>query len=286
MIPIPIRVLLLTATTLYQAISSWLEDQRSPPGELIDVGQFKLHLYVVGEGSPTIVIDSSLGGIEGYFLIDELSKLTRVCIYDRAGYGWSDSSPFSRTSHQIIQELDTLLIQAGIDPPYILMGNSFGSYNVRLYAHLFPEKVVGLVLTDALHERGMLKMSCSLKALKIFFISGFVMSVLGSTLGFIRLFSFLRIFEVLKPELAHFPKHSLNWVKRSFCRPKHWMTMSREMMNLDKNSHQISQAKNFDSIPIVSIKASSFFKPSFWTTFIPIKSANNLRERMHAELCE
>ena len=219
--PISVQVLVLVATTLYQAIDVWLEDRSPPPGQLIDVGSYRLHLYTLGDASPTIVLDHSLGGVEGYFLIQELSKLVRVCIYDRAGYGWSDHSPYPRNSQQIVQELDTLLTQAAIKPPYILVGNSFGSYNVRLYAHQFPEKVVGLVLTDGLHEAGMLTMSLPLQALKLFFISGFVMSVLGSMLGIIRLLSIFRVFELLKPELRHFSQDSLKWVKRSFCRSKH-----------------------------------------------------------------
>ncbi len=203
---------------------------------------------------------------------------------DRAGYGWSDHSPYPRTSQQIVQELDTLLMQAGIEPPYILVGNSFGSYTVRLYAHLFPQKVAGIVLTDALHETGMLKMSVPLQALKLFFISGFVMSILGSMLGIIRLLNVFGVFELFKPELRHFSQDSRNWVKRSFCRPKHWITMSREMINLDKSARQVSIAKLLGAVPIVSIKANSFFKPSFWTLFIPLKGANQLREKMHAEL--
>lgn len=282
--PISIQVLLIVATTFYQAIASWLENRQPPPGQLIDVGQCKLHFYVAGEASPTIVLDHSLGGVEGYFLIEKLSKLARVFIYDRAGYGWSDCSPYPRNSQQIVKELDTLLVRAGIEPPYILVGNSFGSYNVRLYAHLFPQKVVGIVLTDGLHETGMLEMSFWLKALKLFFISGFAMSVLGSMLGIVRLLKVFRMFELLKPELCRFPQESRDWVKRSFCRPKHWITMSREMMNLDKSAHQVNIAKHFGTMPIVSIKASSFFKPSFWTLFIPLKSANHLREKMHVEL--
>lgn len=285
---VSIQVLLLVATTLYQAIASWLEDRSPPPGELIDVGSYRLHLYTVGESgptiSPTIVLDHSLGGLEGYFLIQALSKLARVCIYDRAGYGWSDHSPYPRSSDQIVKELDILLVQAAIQPPYILVGNSFGSYNVRLYAHRFPEKVVGIVLTDALHEMGMLKMSVPLQALKLFFISGFMMSVLGSMLGIIRLIEACGIFELLKPELRSFSQDSLKWVKRSFCRSKHWITMSREMINLDKSGRQVSVAKNFGTVPVVSIKSNSFFKPSFWTMFIPLKGANKLREKMHLEL--
>ena len=283
----PIKMLLLVSGAFYQAIASWLEDRKQPPGQLIDVGGYKLHLYIAGEGNhknPTIILDHSLGGVEGYFLIEELSKLGQVCIYDRAGYGWSDRSPYPRTSHQIVEELDKLLIKAQINSPYILVGNSFGSYNVRLYAHLFPQKVVGLVLTDGLHETEMLKMPMQLKALKLLFISGFLMSVFGSMLGIIRIIKTCGIFKLIKPELRRFSQESLSYVQYSFCRAKHWITMTQEMINLNKSSQQVSIANHFDFIPVVSIKASSFFKPNFWTMFIPLHSANRLRDKMHEEL--
>ncbi|MEM0979821.1 MAG: alpha/beta hydrolase, partial [Cyanobacteria bacterium P01_H01_bin.58] len=227
-----------------------------------------------------------LGGIEGALLIDELSKLTRVCVYDRAGYGWSEHSPHPRTSQQIVQELDMLLTQAEIEPPYILVGDSFGTYNVRLYAHHFPNKVVGMVLTDGLHETGMLQLSYALKGLQLFFISGFVMSIAGSMLGIVRVLKTCQVFELLKPELRRFPDASRNWVKRSFCRPKHWITMIREMANLEASARQVSAAKQLGELPIVSIKADSFFKPSWWTRLIPLKQANELRNRMHVALCQ
>ncbi|MDY6781434.1 MAG: alpha/beta hydrolase [Cyanobacteriota bacterium] len=280
-----LRILLLAATAIYHAIASQLENQKPPPGQLVDVGGYRLHCCVAGRGSPTVVLDHSLGGVEGYFLIEELSKLTRVFIYDRAGYGWSDRSPHPRTSKQIVTELDKLLTQAEIKPPYILVGDSFGSYNVRLYAYQFPEKVIGMVLTDGLHERGMLKMSAPLQALKLFFISGFAMSILGSFLGIIRVLSVGRVFELLKPELRKIPPVSLDAVKRSFCRSKHWITMSREMLNLENSARQMSEAAyQFEGMPIVNVKADSFFKPSFWTFLIPLGGANRLRDEMHVEL--
>jgi pimeloyl-ACP methyl ester carboxylesterase len=286
-VPFSIQVPLLMATTIYQAIACWVEDRQPPPGESIDIGGRRLHLYSAGTAipnRPTIVLDHSLGGVEGYLLIEELAKLSRVCIYDRAGYGWSDGSPEPRTSQQIVVDLDKLLTTAGIEPPYILVGNSFGSYSVRLYAHLFPTKVVGMVLTDGLHEEAMLEMSWLLKALKFFFLSGFVMSTIGSALGIIRLLRVMKVFELLKPELRNFPPAALNLVKYSFCRPRHWITMSREIMNLDKCARQVSVAQDFGSMPIVSIKASSFFKPTFWTIFIPLTSANRLRNKIHLAL--
>jgi pimeloyl-ACP methyl ester carboxylesterase len=250
------------------------------------VGGYHLHLYALGEANnPTIIIDHSLGGIEGYFLIEKLAKLGKVCIYDRAGYGWSEHSPHPRTSSQIVTELDTLLTEANIQPPYILIGNSFGSYNVRLYAHRFPEKVMGMVLTDGLHETGMLKMSISLQALKLFFISGFFMSIFGSILGIIQLLRRCRIFEFIKPELRQFSEESRNSVKRSFCRSKHWITMIREMLNLERSASEVTIANDFGSMPLVNIKANSFFQPAFWTFLTPLKAANQLRDQMHINLC-
>jgi pimeloyl-ACP methyl ester carboxylesterase len=283
--------LLLTVTTIYHAIACWLEDRNPPPGQLIDIGNYKLHLYDKhsyhkDEGTPTVILEHSLGGIEGYFLIDELAKIGRVCIYDRAGYGWSDISPHSRTSENMVVELDRLLHFSGIEPPYILVGDSFGSYNARLYARRFPQKVVGMVLTDGLHESGMLKMPFGLQVLKYFFASGFVMSVFGAILGIIRIFKMLGIFELLKPELRKFPQQARQYAIRSFCRPKHWLTMVQEILNLDASSRQVSVANNFGNLPIVNIQASSFFKPAFWTNFIPLKSANQLRETMHGELMQ
>ncbi len=283
--PISTRVILLAITTIYHAIATYLENQQPPPGKLIDVGGYHLYLWVSGSSSlPTIVLDHSLGGIDGYFLIDELAKITRVCIYDRPGYGWSDTSPLPRTSENIVRELDRLLVNADIRPPYILIGNSFGSYNVRLYAHHFPEKVVGMVLTDGLEETGMLKMSILLQALKLFFLSGFLMSVCGSFLGIIRILNNLGLFEILKPELRKFPVVQRRYAKRSFCRSPHWLTMAQEIMNLNQSSHQVAIANQFHTMPIVNIKASSFFKPSLWTKFIPLSSANRLRDQMHLKL--
>ncbi len=281
---ISIKYLILMSTTIYQGITTWIEDKKTPPGQLIDVGGYNLHLYTMGDSLPTVVLEHSLGGIEGYLLIEDIAKFARVCIYDRAGYGWSDCSPHSRDSKQIVQELDTLLNNAGIEPPYILVGDSFGSYNVRLYAHTFPEKVVGMVLTDGLHETGMLNMPWNLKILKLFFASGFIISTFGSILGIIRLLKTIKAFEIIKPELRKFPQHSLNPIKRSFCRVKHWITMTQEILTLDISSHQVSKVNQFGHLPIVSIKAESFFQSSLLTFVLPLKAANQLRETMHEEL--
>jgi|LGOV01.1.fsa_nt_gb pimeloyl-ACP methyl ester carboxylesterase len=125
-----------------------------PPGRLVDVGGYHLHINCSGEGKPTVVIDSGLGDFSlGWSLVQpEVAKFTRVCTYDRAGYGWSDSGPKPRTSQQIVKELHTLLANAGIEKPYVLVGQSGGGLNLRLYASQYPGEVVGMVLVDPAHE--------------------------------------------------------------------------------------------------------------------------------------
>jgi len=127
--------------------------------------------------------------------------------------------------------------------PYLLIGDSFGSYNMRLYAHRYPEKVVDLVLTDGLHESAMLHMPLSLRGLQYFFASGFIMSILGSILGIIRVLNRIGVFEWLKPELRQFSSAALNAVKRSFCRPKHWLTMTQEILSLDTSARQVNSPR-------------------------------------------
>jgi pimeloyl-ACP methyl ester carboxylesterase len=82
----------------------------------------------------------------------EVATFTRVCTYDRAGLGFSESGPEPRTSKRIVNELHTLLVNAGVGGPYVLVGHSLGGLNVRLYASLYPKEVAGIVLVDASHE--------------------------------------------------------------------------------------------------------------------------------------
>jgi len=155
---------------------------------------------------------------------------------------------------------------------------------MRLYAHRFPEKVAGLVLTDGLHESGMLKMPIVLKALQLVFLSGFLVSIVGASFGLIRVLRALEIFELLKPELRRIDPDRLSSMTRSFCRPKHWITMAREIWGLGESGVDVRTAKDLGNLPIVSIKSKSFFKPKLWTRLVPLKQIDRHRDQMHEEL--
>ncbi len=281
-----IEIIALMATTIYHHIASYLDRQDTPPpGQLVtSTDRETRHFQILGTGDITIIVDASLGGVEGYLLIDELAKLTRVCIYDRSGYGWSNTSARPRTSQQIVNELHELLTQAQIAPPYILVGDSFGSYNMRLYAHQFPDRVLGLILTDGLHERAMLSLPWSVQLLKIFFTFSFGFVAIGAGLGIVRLLGRLGIFELIKPELKQFSPLSLRYVKTSFYSHQHWMTMGREMWNLDRSGRQLQVANNLQNLPIVSIKSQTFLRPLWGIKALSLGDADRVRDRIHLDL--
>lgn len=146
---------LLVVGAAYQQFGSRMDARRSPePGRLVDVGGYRLKINCAGRGSPTVVLESGLGDVlsEWRPVQLQISTFTRVCSYDRAGYGESDAGPLPRTSLQISRELHALLQNAGEHPPYILVGHSFGGYNVRVFNGEFPNEVVGMVLADSPQE--------------------------------------------------------------------------------------------------------------------------------------
>lgn len=131
------------------------------PGQLVDVGGYRLNLYCIGTGKPTVVFDSGLEDWAPAWITIQpvIAKTTRTCTYDRAGNGMSDPGPMPRTTARIVTELHTLLQNAGEKGPFILVGHSFGGINVRHYADRYLGDVAGLVLDDASAEQQVLYMS-------------------------------------------------------------------------------------------------------------------------------
>lgn len=123
-------------------------------GQLVDVGGYRLHLHCQGEGAPTVVMDAGQGapGVAWDLVGPGVAAFTRVCVFDRAGLGWSEPSPKPRLPSVMAEELHALLHRAGIAGPYVLVGHSYGGLNARVFAHRYPDEVAGLVLVDSTHE--------------------------------------------------------------------------------------------------------------------------------------
>jgi pimeloyl-ACP methyl ester carboxylesterase len=141
----------------YQAIATVTDSRKHPPpGQLVDVGGYSLHIYCQGNGTPTVILDALFPGtVSNWAWVQpEIAKTTRVCAYDRAGLGWSDSGPMPRDAVQQAAELHTLLANADVTGPYVLMGHSLGGLTVRMFADRYPDEVAGMVLVEASNPDG------------------------------------------------------------------------------------------------------------------------------------
>jgi pimeloyl-ACP methyl ester carboxylesterase len=144
----------VVAGAVYQAIGTWRYRRRfPPPGRLVRFKETRMHIYVTGEGTPTVVFESGMGAscLSWTLVQPQVARFARAVSYDRAGHGWSDPAREPRTARQIAQELRTLLDAAGIPGPYVLVGHSFGGYVNRVFAHLYHDRVAGMVLVDSVH---------------------------------------------------------------------------------------------------------------------------------------
>ncbi len=132
-----------------------------PPGKFINLGMHVMYIDCFGEQSPTVLIDVGIADSSAnwYKLAQSLSEDVRTCVYDRAGYGWSDPGPGKRTTAQIVHELNMLVEFAEVPEPYILVGHSFGGFTARYFAAKYPNKVAGIVLIDSSHPDQIYRLS-------------------------------------------------------------------------------------------------------------------------------
>jgi pimeloyl-ACP methyl ester carboxylesterase len=149
--------MLLAACTSSAGSTQGPSSPREPTGGRVDVGGYELNLDCRGSGSPTVVLEAGYdsSGIDTWFdLLEPISQMSRVCTYDRAGTGGSDRRPHGLhvTSMLQAEELHRLLDGAGVGPPYVVVGHSYGGFISRLFAARYPKETAGLVLVDSSHE--------------------------------------------------------------------------------------------------------------------------------------
>ena len=148
--------LLLLALSLWNlAVTQWEHARNPVPGAFYSVEGRQMHLYCSGAGSPTIVIETGLGSdwLGWQTVQPKLSRVTRVCTYDRSGLGWSEPRSGPRDAETIARQLHALLDVAGVKRPMVLTGHSAGGLYVRDYARQFPAEIAGLVLVDSSSPR-------------------------------------------------------------------------------------------------------------------------------------
>jgi pimeloyl-ACP methyl ester carboxylesterase len=136
----------------YQTLGEAADAKAYPmPGQLIDVDGHRLHLSCTGSGTPTVVLEPAAGEMSSNlgWIAPAVARDTRVCVYDRAGRGWSEPADSAQDGAQIATDLHTLLQRGHVPGPYVLAGHSFGGLYVLTFAARYPDEVAGMVLVDS-----------------------------------------------------------------------------------------------------------------------------------------
>ena len=234
----------LIVAALSGATYQWLATRKElaatpPPGHLVDIGGYRLHLWCTGDGAPAVILDTGLGGssADWGFVQPDVARFTRVCSYDRAGMGYSDPGPSPRTARRIASELAELLVRGGIGGPVVLVGASIAGFDVRVFASDHPERAAGLVLVDASHED---------QAHEVPPMARFV--PLLSTIGVLRVFgvSFGQRIETLAPSVRQFARAT------SF-RAAGYQTAADEIIHIRQSASEVSSSRRKLTIPVLVI---------------------------------
>ena len=235
-------LIVVTALTgaLYQTVATRKDlAVTPPPGQLVDIGGYRLHLWCTGNGAPAVILDTGLGGSSaGWgFVQPDVARFTRVCSYDRAGMGYSDPGPSPRTARRIASELAELLDRSGIDGPAVLVGASIAGFDVRVFASDHPERAAGLVLVDASHED---------QAHEVPWMARFV--PLLSTIGVLRLFgvSFGQPVESLAPSVRQFARATSS-------RAAGYQAAADEIIHVRESASEVRSSRRKLTIPVLII---------------------------------
>ena len=216
-----------------------------PPGELVDVGGYRLHINCTGTGSPTVIIVSGLGDwltSWGGVVQPEVAKTTRVCTYDRAGLGWSEAAPLPSDAAQFAKELYTLLQNANIPGPYVMVGHSLGGFIVRVFAHDYASEVAGVVLIDSMNPK-QVNQSLSNSLARMFSFQ----TVLAR-FGVARLL-------VKLPAIAPSVGPNQEAYYPLYIRPQSLQTTANEYKALPASGAEAAAVKSFGDLPLIVLTA-------------------------------
>jgi pimeloyl-ACP methyl ester carboxylesterase len=272
-------VALLLSGIIYQQIGLALDRKRvRPSGEIVRAPGGSFHVNCMGQGEITVVLESgiSASSLSWARVQSEVGKFARVCSYDRAGFGWSDRRPGERTPGRLAQELNLMLNTAELQPPYLLVGHSFGGLIVRAYAAQFPDEVCGMVLLDSLHPAEWAEPTREQKRV---IVGGMLLSGIGALLcelGMVRLCVNLaargrtrtgqtvlcgfgsqaaQVVNRIVGEVTKLPGELLTAVRAHWTNAKSFATQARYFASLPKSSREILNSRLPSDLPLVVLSA-------------------------------
>ncbi|MBU0731479.1 alpha/beta hydrolase [Patescibacteria group bacterium] len=230
----------------------------SPAGEIYKVNSQDMHLYCTGEGSPIILLESGMGGstLDWRYIQSELSQYSKVCSFDRPGYGWSEPSSIERTAQQMSDELHLLMHQINeTEGPFIIAGYSLGGLNARLFTKNHGNEVMGMVLVDSAHEDLDARSPDQVIQLNSSLDTIFQLFQTAAKFGLIRLAGIDSIAEYAPFISADIPNDIKEEYEAELARSQHWETMRQELESQDLSARQAREIENFGDTPLIIIRA-------------------------------
>ena len=260
-------LILISVPLIIGQILRFTADVVPPAGELVDVGGYKLHINCNGPAEkngdelPTVIVESGAGVSSPvyHWIQDGVSKTTKVCVYDRAGLGWSDASDHPRDAKTLNTALHTLLDKKGIRRPFVFVGHSIAGLYMRDYVERYPDEVAGLVFLDPSHPKQyqMIGLSDSQMAEQ--------MESIKTKLFFVKLVMRLGVLEVFNPlnggDMSSYPENIRRQTGYLSKQPGYIDTVLIEAGDFEKAAGQADQNKSLGSRPVVVISATKEMQP-------------------------
>jgi len=251
---------LIIAGLIFEQIAESIDKKTlKAPGQMVQVGDHKMHIYCTGEninGSPTVVLEEGGGSNFATWsnIQPELSKSTKVCSYDRSGWGFSEDSKNDRTVIEVVQELEQLLVNANVKGPYVLAGHSIGGYYIRVFASRHMDEVKGLVFIDSSHEN-----QSELIDQKVPFGDLIMGKIMEGVLYTAVKTGLARLIITIDPGYVGMPKENINYnrglmLSRLYSKTN---TKTDDMVAAFRSADKVKAARNFKDIPIRVLTADS-----------------------------
>jgi len=260
----------LTAGAVYNALAvRHYRAAAGVPGRIYDVGGYAMHLYCTGHGTPAVVLDAGLGDDSLIWakVQPEVSKVTMVCSYDRAGFGWSDARPGQQNANAIAGELHDLLAAAGLARPFVLMGHSISGLYLRAYSARYPRDLAGLIFVDGATPLQDDRLPRALIAIQ---------GAQRRDLPLVKarvLFGWYRLKGDCTSILPGFERYAA-WIKADSCIPSQIDAMANELDAEHVSGAQTLHAAPLRTLPILVLSRDPKATPSNWP--LAVAKANAL----------
>jgi len=241
-----------SAAAVQQALTVRDRLRYPPPGLLVHVDGRQIHLQVLGaeSGGPTVVLEAGMGSFSPnwYWVQQELAPTVRSVAYDRAGLGWSRRSRRPRDAQTIAVELRNALREAGIEPPYVLAGHSFGGLPVRAFADLYPDLTAGLILVDASHPDQWVRWPTPYAAR--------ILEVSQRILGWLGWFGLLRALHLARGISAGLPARQAAELRAGAALPGFAATEAAQIRSWSVSREQLNAAAPLGDLPLAVLAVS------------------------------